>query len=249
MPRSSPVAGIARLVGHHADIARRDQRRVLGLARDLRAGLDAGVHVHDLDIIAVLVDPISPRGQDLAEDAAISLLVDQVGPLGQRLADLGDQHADLAGRDDLVLDELGLVLQGRVEVPAGSGHGLEDADLERAAGGVGLHQGALGRLRHPAERPRALVADQEAVSRRDLDAADRPLPDAEVTDHAEEDDGQKRLGRGAQRLRWERVHGWSSSEMSAGDATGRDDDGPAPATACGAGPSPRATNGPDRAAG
>ena len=192
MPRSSPGLRVARLVGHHADIARRDQRRVLGLALDPRAGLDAGVDVHDLDVEAVLVDPVAPRGQDLAEDAAISRLVDQVGPLGQRLADLGDHDADLAGRDDLVLDELGLVLQRRVEVAAGAGHGLEDADLERAAGGVGLHQGPLGRLRHRAERPGALVAEQQAVARRDLDPADRPLPDAEVADHAEEDDDQTR---------------------------------------------------------
>ena len=90
------MRGIARLVGHHADIARRDQGGVVGLVLDPRAGLGAGVDIHDLDVIGVLVDPIASRRQDLAEDAAISLVVDQVGALGKRLADLGDHDADLA---------------------------------------------------------------------------------------------------------------------------------------------------------
>ena len=225
MPRSCPGQRIARLVGHHADIARRNQGRVVRLALDPRAGLGAGVHIHDLDIKAVCVDPITPRRQDLAEDAAKSLVVDQVGALGERLADLGDQDADLAGRNDLVLDELGLVLQGRVKMASGAGHGLEDADLERAAGAGGLHQGSLRRLGPRAKRPGALVADEQAVSRGNLDAADHPLPDADVTDQEEEDDGQEGLGHRAEGLSSNAIHGWFSSEVSTGDRVGWDDDG------------------------
>ena len=82
--------GIARLVGHHADVARRDQGRVVGLVLDPSARLGAGVDIHDLDVIRVRVDSIASRRQDLAEDAAITLGVDQIGSLGERLADLGD---------------------------------------------------------------------------------------------------------------------------------------------------------------
>src|SRR5262249_28041186 len=114
---------------------------------------------------------------------------------------------------DLVLDELGLVLQGRVEVASRAGHGLEDAHLEGPARGVGLHEGPLRRLCRRAEGPGALVANQEAGPRGDLDAADHPLPDTEVADEEEQDDGQEGLGHGAQGLSAHGIHGWLSSSF------------------------------------
>ena len=222
MPRSSPVRGSLALLVTTPTYPGGISVGSPACRLTPRVGLDAGVDVHDLDVKGVFVDPVTPRGQDLAEDAAISLLVDEVGPLGQRLADLGDHDAELARRDDLVLDELDLVLQGRVEVPAGAGHGLEDADLERAARRVGLSPGSpSGACGSRTERPGALVADQQAGARRDLDPADHPLPDAEVTDQSQDDDGQEGLGR---RHRRDRIRGTFMAgpprRRSAGDVRG-----------------------------
>src|SRR5208337_1122263 len=94
----------------------RDQGRVLGPALLLCTGLGACVHIDNLDVEAVFIDAIATRGENLAEDAAISLLVDQVGSFGQRLAYLGDHDTDLAGWNHLVLDELGLILKRRIEM-------------------------------------------------------------------------------------------------------------------------------------
>ena len=192
-------AWISGLVCHHADIAGWDEGRVFGLALDLGAGLGAGVHIDDLDVVTILIDAVSPRCENLAEDAAIPLLVNQVGSFGQCLADLGNHDADLAGWNDLVLDDLGLVLQWRVEMTSAAGHDFEDAHLERAAGSIGLHERALERLGSIAERPGTLVADQQARSRRNLDPAEYPLPDSEVGNLHEDCDNQQGARNAAQR--------------------------------------------------
>ena len=116
---------------------------------------------------------------------------------------------------------------------SGAGHGLEDADLERAAGGIGLHECSLGRLGPGTKRPGTLVADQQARSRGNFDAADRPLPDSEVSDLDEENGDQQGACDPAQGFRSKGVHGLFSSEVASGNGSDREGDCPGRLAAAG----------------
>src|SRR5271165_6303697 len=209
-------AGVAGLVGHDADIPGRNQGWVVGPALKPRGRLGAGVDVHDFDVKSILIEAIAAGRQNLAEDASITGLIDQVRALRQRLADLGDHDTELAGGDDLVLHELGLVFQGRVEMASGPRHVGENADPAWATSLVGLHKLPLGALRPCAKGPGSFVPDQEAVTRGNLDAANDPLPDAQVKEGAQDDDRQEGLDGCSQKTLSKWVHGCSSPMLETG---------------------------------
>src|SRR5262249_27343832 len=99
----------------------------------------------------------------------------------------------------------------------------ENADLERMARGVQTHERALGRLGCGAKWPGTLVAHEQAVSRRDLDPADHPLPEAEIADQAAQDGAEEDPGHHRRGLSSQGIHGQSASEMATGTGPVWDD--------------------------